>query len=109
MWERRLKDKKVGFFPFRFNYYPYSAIYDTALYGIDKYKDLKKKCLDFLTRGADVCSYSEALSDSSGLWFPLIQVAKLLNTIIIRHAYQYKTLYIDNKLNDLGMNILCLT
>lgn len=70
MWERRLKDKKVGFFPFRFNYYPYSAIYDTALYGIDKYKDFKKKCLDFLTRGADVCSYSEALSDSSGLWFP---------------------------------------
>lgn len=59
--------QKVGFFPFRFNYYPYSAICDTALYGIDKYKDFKKKCLDFLTRGSDTCSYSEALSDSSGL------------------------------------------
>lgn len=34
--------QKGGFFPFRFNYYPYSAIYDTALYGIDKYKDFKK-------------------------------------------------------------------
>lgn len=40
------------------------------MYGIGIFQDLKKKSLDFLTRGTDACTYSEAPSDSSGLWFP---------------------------------------